>query len=150
MKTAALASRCLIWIAKPFYRVSYYDRKSVNFGFTQKVGRLSVSGNINYSDEFRKNPPNVSEQDYSPVVIYTLASSMPLDLLRENAFDEQGNEIKYSRFTNRTNPYFALTRFENNQRDRVYGNLTARYNFTDWLYLQGRIGQDYIHQRRRL
>lgn len=123
---------------------SSYDRRTINFGFTQKTKRLDISGNINYSNEFRKNPPNVQQQDFSPVVIYTLASTMPLDVLRDNAFDDQGNEIKYSRFTNRTNPYFSLSRFENNQRDRVYGNITARYNFTDWLYLQGRVGQDYF------
>lgn len=122
---------------------SYYDRRMVNLGFTQNAGKFTISGNVNYSDEFRKNPPNIAEQDFSPVVIYTLATSMPMDLLRENAFDENGDEVKYSRFTNRTNPYFALSRFENNQRDRVYGNVTARYNFTDWLYLQGRVGQDY-------
>lgn len=123
---------------------SSYDRRTVNFGFTQKTSKFSISGNINYSDENRKNPPNTSEQDFSPVVIYSLANTMPLDVLRDNAFDEEGNEIKYSRFTNRTNPYFSLSRFENNQRDRVYGNVTARYNLTDWLYLQGRIGQDYF------
>lgn len=123
---------------------SNYDRRTVNFGFTQKTGKLLVSGNINYSNEFRKNPPNIAEQDFSPVVIYTIASTMPLDLLREYAFDENGDEVYWSRFTNRTNPYFALSRFENNQRDRVYGNLTARYNITDWLYIQGRVGQDYF------
>jgi len=122
---------------------SEYQRRTANFGFTQKSGRLSVSGNINYSNEDRTNPPNIAEQDFSPVVIYTLASSMPLDVLRDNAFDENGDEVSYSRFTNRTNPYFALSRFENNVRDRVYGNLTARYDLTDWLYVQGRIGQDY-------
>ena len=122
---------------------STYDRRMVNVGFTQKTGKFEISGNVNYADEFRRNPPNIQQQDFSPVVIYTLASTMPLDVLRDNAFDELGNEIKYSRFTNRTNPYFSLSRFENNQRDRVYGNVTARYNFTDWLYLQGRVGQDY-------
>lgn len=122
---------------------SYYDRQTINLGFTQNVGKFTVSGNVNYAHEFRKNPPNIAEQDYSPVVIYTLATSMPLDLLRDNAFDENGDEVKYSRFTNRTNPYFALSRFENNTRDRVYGNVTARYDLTDWLYFQGRFGQDY-------
>lgn len=122
---------------------SEFVRNTVNFGFTQKSGKLLVTGNINYSIEDRTNPPNIAEQDFSPVVIYTLASTMPLDVLRDNAFDENGNEIRYSRFTNRTNPYFALSRFENNKRDRVYGNLTARYNLTDWLYVQGRIGQDF-------
>lgn len=122
---------------------SNYDRQTINLGFTQNMGKFKVSGNMNYSHEDRTNPPNIAEQDYSPVVIYTLASSMPLDLLRDNAFDENGDEIKYSRFTNRTNPYFALSRFENNKRDRVYGNITARYDLLDWLYVQGRIGQDY-------
>lgn len=122
---------------------SDFVRNTVNFGFTQTTGKLLVTGNINYSNEDRTNPPNIAEQDFSPVVIYTLATTMPLQLLKENAFDENGDEVSYSRFTNRTNPYFALSRFENNIRDRVYGNLTARYNFTDWLYIQGRIGQDY-------
>ncbi|MGI9541688.1 MAG: carboxypeptidase-like regulatory domain-containing protein, partial [Cyclobacteriaceae bacterium] len=122
---------------------SKYDRQTVNLGFTQKVSKLTVSGNMNYAHEDRTNPPNIAEQDYSPVVIYTLATSMPLDVLRDNAFDENGDEIKYSRFTNRTNPYFALSRFENNVKDRVYGNITAKYDLTDWLYVQGRIGQDY-------
>lgn len=122
---------------------SNYNRKTINLGFTQNIKKLTVSGNINYSKEDRINPPNIAEQDFSPVVIYSLASTMPLDLLEQYAFDENGDEFPYSRFTNRTNPYFALSRFENNIRDRVYGNITARYDLTDWLYVQGRFGQDF-------
>ncbi|SHM73582.1 TonB-linked outer membrane protein, SusC/RagA family [Cyclobacterium lianum] len=123
---------------------SDFNRKTVNLGFTQTLAKkLTVSGNINYSKEHRKNPPNIAEQDYSPVVIYTLATSMPLDVLRENMEDENGNETIWSRFTNRTNPYFALKRFDLIDRDRIFGNLTARYNITDWLFLQGRVGQDF-------
>ncbi|GAB3004434.1 SusC/RagA family TonB-linked outer membrane protein [Cyclobacterium sediminis] len=122
---------------------SNYNRKTINLGFTQNIKKLKVSGNINYSKEDRINPPNIAEQDFSPVVIYTLSSTMPLDLLEQYAFDENGDEFPYSRFTNRTNPYFALSRFENNIRDRVYGNITARYDITDWLYVQGRFGQDF-------
>lgn len=122
---------------------SNYNRKTINLGFTQNIKKLTVSGNINYSKEDRINPPNIAEQDFSPVVIYTLATSMPMDLLEQYAFDENGDEFPYSRFTNRTNPYFALSRFENNVRDRVYGNITARYDLTDWLYVQGRFGQDF-------
>ncbi|MEX2568689.1 MAG: SusC/RagA family TonB-linked outer membrane protein [Cyclobacteriaceae bacterium] len=122
---------------------SKYNRKTINLGFTQNFKNLTVSGNVNYSKEDRINPPNIAEQDFSPVVIYTLATSMPMDLLKQYAFDENGDEFPYSRFTNRTNPYFALSRFENNVRDRIYGNITARYDITDWLYLQGRFGQDF-------
>ncbi len=126
---------------------SGYSRNNVGLGFTQQVvNLLTLSGNVHYSKENRENPPNIAEQDYSPVVIYTLANSMPMDVLEENCCDENGDEIIYSRFTNRTNPYFALKRFENNDRDRVYGNITARLDLTDWLYLQGRIGQDYYYR----
>ncbi|RAJ10238.1 SusC/RagA family TonB-linked outer membrane protein [Arenibacter echinorum] len=122
---------------------SKYSRRTINLGFTQKLKKFTISGNINYSNEERINPPNIAEQDFSPVVIYTLASTMPMDLLKENCCDNNGDEISYSRFTNRTNPYFALKRFENNRRDRVFGNITTTYNFTDWLSAQARIGQDY-------
>ncbi|XOV91626.1 MAG: SusC/RagA family TonB-linked outer membrane protein [Bacteroidota bacterium] len=123
---------------------SDYNRKTINLGFTQKIKRLTVSGNMNYSYEYRKNPPNIAEQDFSPVVIYTLSSSMPMDLLEKYSSDANGDEISYSRFTNRTNPYFALKRFENNYKDRIFGNVTAKYNLTDWLFIQGRIGQDFF------
>lgn len=125
---------------------SDYNRKTINLGFTQNIAqKLNVSGNVNYSNERYKNPPQIAEQDMStPTTIYSLANSMPLDLLREKMADENGNEFVYSRFRNRTNPYWAAyERFDNVKRDRLFGNLTARYNFTDWLYVQGRIGQDY-------
>ena len=125
---------------------SDYNRKTVNVGFTQKIKKFTVSGNLNYSNEKRTNPPNIAEQDYSPVVIYTLSSTMPMDLLRDECCDANGDEVLYSRFTNRTNPYFALKRFENNQRDRIFGNITAKYDFTDWLFAQVRVGQDYYNR----
>lgn len=124
---------------------SKFHRKTVNVGFTQTMAKkLIISGNVNYSNEIRKNPPNIAEQDYSPVSIYNMANSMPLDLLEKYQVDANGDEYIWSRFTNRTNPYFALKRFENIDRDRVFGNLSARYNITDWLYAQVRVGQDYF------
>ncbi|MGV3556626.1 SusC/RagA family TonB-linked outer membrane protein [Larkinella arboricola] len=129
---------------KSIYPGSTYNRKTVNLGFTQTMAkRLTVSGNINYSKEYRKNPPNIAEQDFSPVIIYNMANSMPLDLLEKYQADANGNELLWSRFTNRTNPYFALKRFENIDTDRIFGNVSARYNFTDWLFLQARVGQDF-------
>jgi TonB-linked SusC/RagA family outer membrane protein len=123
---------------------SDFDRKNLNLGFTQTVAKkLTVSGNISYSNEMRNNPPNIGEQDYSPVVLYNMANSMPMDLLKKYAKNAVGDEVSWSRFTNRTNPYFALTRFDHIIRDRFFGNLTVRYDLAKWLYLQGRIGQDY-------
>ncbi|WP_460672149.1 SusC/RagA family TonB-linked outer membrane protein [Larkinella ripae] len=124
-----------------------FNRKTINLGFSYNLSsKLTVTGTLNYSNEYNKNPPQIAQQDNStPTVLYTLANSMPLDVLEANQINPAtGNEFIWSRFQNRTNPYFVLSqKFENIRRDRLLGNLTARYNFTDWLYLQGRVGQDF-------
>ncbi len=125
---------------------SSFNRKTINLGFTQDLSsKLNVSGNVNYSIEENTNPPVVVGQDVStPVVIYSMSNSMPLDVLDANKYNDEGGEFIWSRFRNRTNPYFALSeRFENVKRNRIFGNVNLRYNLTDWLYVQGRIGQDY-------
>jgi len=123
-----------------------FNRKTIYLGFNYNLTpKLNVSGNINYSLEENNNPPNVGEQDNSiPVALYNMANSMPLDLLRENYLNDAGNEAVYSRFTNRTNPYFTLyEQFQNIKRDRIFGNVSVKYDILPWLYVQGRVGQDY-------
>ncbi|MPR33010.1 SusC/RagA family TonB-linked outer membrane protein [Salmonirosea aquatica] len=123
-----------------------FNRKTINLGFSYDLSkRLSVTGNINYSNEYNKNPPVIAEQDNSiPTALMNMANSMPLDLLDEKKYDADGNEFVYSRFKNRTNPYFTLAeQFQNIRRDRIFGNITARYNLFDWMYVQARVGQDY-------
>lgn len=128
---------------------SGFDRYNVSLGFTQSLtSRFSVSGNINYSREIHHNPPQIQAQDMtSTKTIYTMANTMPLEVMERNQRDENGNEIIYSRFRNRTNPYLSVNdHFNDVDRDRVYGNITMRYNLTDWLYVQGRVGQDFYSQ----
>lgn len=125
---------------------SGFDRYNVNLGFTQDLGaRFNVSGNVNYSRERHHNPPQLSAQDMtSTKTIHTMANTMPLELLEKYQRDEDGNEIVWSRFRNRTNPYISIyDAFNDIDRDRVYGNLTVRYDIKPWLYVQGRAGQDY-------
>ncbi len=128
---------------------SNFERNNLSLGFTQNVlDNLNVSGNINYSYEKNNMPVVMNNQVLNvPTVIYTLSNTLPLDLVRENAYDEEGNEIFYSRFAHRTNPYISTDpdrRINDSQRDRIYGNVALRYDVSDWLYLQGRIGQDYF------
>lgn len=123
-----------------------FNRKTLNLGFSYNLSKkLSFAGNINYSNEFNKNPPNVANQDNSiPTALSNMANSMPLSLLEEKKFNAAGNEYIYSRFMNRTNPYFTLSeQFQNIRRDRIFGNVSVKYNLTDWLYIQGRVGQDF-------
>lgn len=123
-----------------------YNRKTFNFGFGYDLSpKFSFRGNINYSIEENKNPPNIGNQDNTiPVALYNMANSMPLHILDENKYNAAGNEAIYSRFQNRTNPYWTLAeQFQNIRRDRIFGNVSLKYNLLPWLFVQGRVGQDY-------
>jgi outer membrane receptor protein involved in Fe transport len=123
-----------------------FNRRTVNLGFSYDLSdKFTFAGNVNYSNEYNKNPPNVGNQDNTiPVVLYNLANTMPLSVFEANKYDENGNEYVYSRFRNRTNPYWVLAeQFNNVRRDRIFGNITMKYDILPWLYVQGRIGQDY-------
>lgn len=123
-----------------------FNRKTINLGFAYDLSKkLSFSGNVNYSNEYNKNPPNIANQDNSiPTAIYNMANTMPFDLLEAKKYNAAGNEFIYSRFMNRTNPYFTLAeQFQNIRRDRIFGNISIKYNLTPWLFVQGRVGQDY-------
>jgi len=124
---------------------SFY-RKTMSLGFGYDLStKLSFKGNVNYSNEYNKNPPVVSDQDNSiPTSLFAMANTMPLDVLRDNRYNAGGGEYVYSRFTNRTNPYWVLDKVKQNiHRDRIFGNLSLKYDFTKWLSLQVRGGQDY-------
>jgi TonB-linked SusC/RagA family outer membrane protein len=123
-----------------------FNRKTINLGFTQELSsKFSFRGNFNYSNEYNKNAPNIANQDNSiPTALYSMANSMPLSLLDAKKYDENGNERFWSRFQNRANPYFVLAKqFQNIRRDRIFGNISAKYNLTPWLFVQGRVGEDY-------
>ncbi len=123
-----------------------YNRKTLNMGFGYDLSdRLSFKGNVNYSNEYNKNPPNVGNQDNTiPTVLMAMANTMPLSVLEANKYNAQGNEYIYSRFMNRTNPYFTLSdQFQNIRRDRIFGNFSVKYDILKWLFVQARAGEDY-------
>lgn len=123
-----------------------FNRVNISLGASYDLSdRVNVTTSINYSRETNTNPPNVGEQDNTiPVALYNVANSMPLDVWRDNAFNEAGDEIVYSRFRNRTNPYFTLAKqFNNIDRDRIFGNAALSYKLFPWMSAQVRVGQDY-------
>lgn len=123
-----------------------FNRKSMNLGFSYNLtDQFILSGNVNYSREDNKNPPNIANQDNSvPTTLMALAASMPLSVLNANKYNAAGNEYSWTRFTNRTNPYWVMAeQFHNIKRDRIFGNVALKYNLLKWLSVQGRFGQDY-------
>jgi TonB-linked SusC/RagA family outer membrane protein len=125
---------------------SDYHKKIINLGINyQFTEKFSAQLNANYSNEYNHNPPQIGIQDMNAnTTIYTLATSIDVDWLKHYK-DADGNEMPLARFTNRNNPYWvAYERFEKVHRDRIFGNASLRYQLFDWLYVQGRIGQDYF------
>ncbi len=123
------------------------NRKVLNLGFNYNLSeQFSFTGNINYSREVNKNPPNIANQDNSiPTTLMAMSTSMPLNVLEANKYNAQGNEYVWSRFMNRTNPYWVLAeQFHNIKRDRMFGNVALKYNILPWWWIQGRAGQDYF------
>ena len=123
-----------------------FDRNVINMVVNYKFGKnLSAAASINYSNEKIDNPPMLFGERYNPVsYLYAFSNSVSMETLSNAYQDANGNEIATSRFTPRMNPYWSVNkRFDYIIRDRLYGNVSLRYNFTDWLYIQGRVGQDY-------
>jgi TonB-linked SusC/RagA family outer membrane protein len=124
---------------------SDFHKQIVNLGLNYSfTPRFTAQLNANYSNEFNHNPPQIGIEGFSVnTTIFTMANSIDANWLK-NYKDENGNEMPLARFTGRNNPYWvAYEHFENIKRDRLYGNASLRYQLTDWLYVQGRMGQDY-------
>lgn len=128
---------------------SKINKKILNLGLNYKLSKkLSTQINANYSIESLLNPPVINQETFNVnnVVYTSLANSINPDWLK-NVYKDSvtGNEIGISRFTPRTNPYWAINeRHEEHKRDRIFGNASLRYQLTNWLYAQGRVGQDYF------
>ena len=125
---------------------SDYHKKILNLGLNYKfTPNFSVQLNANYSNEYNKNLSQIGIQDMDVnSTIYIMANSIDVHWLKNTYKDANGNEQPLSRLTNRNNPYWvAYQRFENVRRDRLFGNVSLRYQLLKWLYVQGRFGQDY-------
>ncbi|HCZ37159.1 MAG TPA: SusC/RagA family TonB-linked outer membrane protein [Cytophagales bacterium] len=126
-----------------------YKKKILNVGINHNITqRLKLMMNINYAVEANINPPAIGTQGDGPVNFFTrLSMSTPLEAYRKNAIDPAtGAEYKTSDFLGTVNnPYYPIQKgqFFNDDRKRLLGTATLRYDLTDWLYVQGRYNYDY-------
>ncbi|MDP9079913.1 MAG: SusC/RagA family TonB-linked outer membrane protein [Bacteroidota bacterium] len=124
-----------------------FHKKIFNVGINYKLtDKLSAQFYVNYDHEFNNNPPVIGVQALSiPTSIYRLANSTDFDVLKAGAIDANGNETPTSRFSTVTNPYWILAKqFQRQTKDHLLGTAVLRYQFFDWLYLQGRANTDLL------
>lgn len=125
-----------------------YKRHIFNVGLGHNVTeKLKFNFNLNYTNEHNVNPPQIGTQGPGGVNFFTrLATSVPISAYINSAVAENGTERQTSGFQGTAlNPYYALAvgQYYNNDRDRLLGTASLRYDLTDWLYAQGRFNYDY-------
>jgi TonB-linked SusC/RagA family outer membrane protein len=123
-----------------------YHKKIFNLGMNYNfTSKLSAQIYMNYDHENNKNPPVIGIQGSSVTnYMYRYSNSVSLDVLKAAAVDANGNETPTSRFTTLTNPYWIMNKqFTRQTKDHLLGTASLRYQFFDWLYLQGRVNMEY-------
>jgi len=120
------------------------DRQNFSLsGTLTPIGNLSIDARVSYILEDAKNRPFLSDgpgnANYN---VMFLPTSVDVDVLKQRT-NANGSEYAYSANTFATNPWFAAYNFRTNtDRDRLLSTVTARYNFNNGLFVQGRVGRD--------
>jgi TonB-linked SusC/RagA family outer membrane protein len=147
------------------FRLSFTDLRQDGMFPAESLDRNSISLNagVQLSDDFRvdaranyytligRNRPSVGYTGDNPMQQLTQWYGRQLDtqMLRENYIDENGRPINWN-YNYFDNPFWIQFLNGNRQeRDRFLGNISSRYNVTDWMSLTGMIGTDFYNERRQ-
>ncbi|MDP4252280.1 MAG: TonB-dependent receptor plug domain-containing protein [Bacteroidota bacterium] len=113
--------------------------------------KLNVSFNGNYIDEMNKNRANIS--DFSKNTMYALqmmSTSLSQKLLAPGFDPVTGDELAWNSNPYATNPYFITGKEVNNVgRKRFISSTAVRYQFTDLIFLQVRLGYDISNDNQK-
>jgi TonB-linked SusC/RagA family outer membrane protein len=154
---------------------SGYDRLNMSLNTTAKLGkRVSVNAKVIYSHEDTHNRPTVSDSPGNAVqAIWRRPPNINIDDLvgdpnKPGAIPEgvdpailqvygqgegakfAGQELLPAANNWGQNPWWAAYQHINDdKRDRIITSGQVRYDFTDFLYVQGRIGMDFFTRRSK-
>lgn len=121
-----------------------YKRQTValNAGWNL-TPKLNVRATVNYVKDGSDNRNNFG--------LYFIWFGRQVDMNSLKPFTKPGSIYQNNWNDNYwTNPYYLLNNStRENQRDRMYGNISATYKLTDWLTLTGRSGTDFYEDRRK-
>ena len=130
-------------------RNSGLERKTINLNVTEKLtDKLSVTVVANYIDQSNRNQPQLSDGPGNPNNFLELAANVNDNIFKPGFDKTTGMETQFSDDNYATNPWFVESKWINNlDRKRLISNLSAKYNFTPWLYVMVRNGYDLENDR---
>ncbi len=126
-----------------------YKRQTVNFTINSKLKNLTLVASGQYSKQKASNRPRLSDSPGNGnFTVYTKPNTLPFDVIKGTSGKlgalANGQELRYQGNVFQTNPYWAAHQFyRKDNTDRFIGNVSLKYNFTKWLYVQGRLGTDF-------
>lgn len=129
---------------------SGYNRKMINANIGGKFDRLEAQINVQYSKENAKNRPRLSDSPGNAnATVLMKAPNISFETMKGTTGKlgaaADGTELRHQGNTFAQNPYWAAYQYERiDDKDRILGNAQLKYNITDWLYIQGRVGTDVI------
>ena len=134
---------------KSIIRNSGLKRNTINLNIDQNISnKLSVKFVANYIDEQSKNRPQLSDGPLNANNGLFLATNIDQNILARGYDPATGYEIQFSDDEYVSNPWFVVNQYVNNLgRKRLITSGSVKYNFTKWLYAQGRVGYDLAHDR---
>jgi TonB-linked SusC/RagA family outer membrane protein len=126
---------------------TYLRRNTVNVnGGADITSKFKISTNINYSETRGRRPGQGYDELNVMQQLYTWYGRQ-VDVRDLKSLYESGQRNANWNSNYHNNPYFVLGEATNDdQRDRVIGNLTLNYAATDWLTLTARTTNDFYYQ----
>lgn len=128
---------------------SYLDRKTFNFNGSQQVTKkLNINVVANYVLENSKNRSSLSDGPGNPNNGLFLAPNEDIKTFSPG-IDPTGKELQFTDDPYVTNPYFAANYFiKNVSRKRLISSVSGKYDLTNWIYAQARLGYDNSNDSR--
>ncbi|MBO9616698.1 MAG: SusC/RagA family TonB-linked outer membrane protein [Dyadobacter sp.] len=121
-----------------------YKRRTVSLNAGWNLTKkLSIRATGNYVNDGSDNRNNFG--------LYFIWFGRQVDMDKLKDYHKPGSIYQYNWNDNYwTNPYYLLNESTRaNERDRLYGNMSATYKFADWLSLTARTGTDFYEDRRK-
>lgn len=127
------------------------DRQTVSLNTGVDLSSdLRVNAVANYYRLLGQNRPAVGYGSENPMQQLTqwIGRQVDTEMLKDYQ-DAQGNPINWN-YNYHDNPYWMQEKNGNQQeRDRLIGNINARYNLNDWISVTGLVGNDFYSERRQ-
>ena len=122
-------------------------RDNISLSINQNATKnIAISANVDYINEQVDNRYVLETNNANSAgTILFVNSNMPTSSLAPGYDPITFKEKNLGTDLGATNPYYSLNQIKNNtQKDRFIAAVNARWNIFDWLFVQGKVGQDYF------